>query len=173
MCAGESDIPANTKNANTKNVRYALPVCPSLWLVSGGRGVIPVTRMNESWHRYECVIALVCTILVTRMHELCPTYERVMAHTCFATQIWRSPATMEKSCDLCVRDLCVCDLCVCVLSVCDLCLCVICVCVICVCAICVRDDLCVRDDTNREVGGWGRDPQKCTGRDWGMGSSTI
>ena len=25
----------------------------------------------------------------------------------------------------------------------------------------------------REVGGWGRDPQKCTGRDWGMGSSTI
>ena len=24
-----------------------------------------------------------------------------------------------------------------------------------------------------EVGGWGRDPQKCTGRDWGMGSSTI
>ena len=27
--------------------------------------------------------------------------------------------------------------------------------------------------THREVGGWGRDPQKCTGRDWGMGSSTI
>ena len=25
----------------------------------------------------------------------------------------------------------------------------------------------------REVGGWGRDPNKCTGRDWGMGSSTI
>ena len=22
-------------------------------------------------------------------------------------------------------------------------------------------------------GGWGRDPKKCTGRDWGMGSSTI
>ena len=27
--------------------------------------------------------------------------------------------------------------------------------------------------TEREVGGWGRDPKKCTGRDWGMGSSTI
>jgi len=27
--------------------------------------------------------------------------------------------------------------------------------------------------TLREVGSWGRDPQKCTGRDWGMGSSTI
>jgi len=27
--------------------------------------------------------------------------------------------------------------------------------------------------TIREVGGWGRDPKKCTGRDWGMGSSTI
>jgi len=27
--------------------------------------------------------------------------------------------------------------------------------------------------SNREVGGWGRDPKKCTGRDWGMGSSTI
>ena len=26
---------------------------------------------------------------------------------------------------------------------------------------------------NREVGGWGRDPKKCTGRDWGMGSGTI
>ena len=26
---------------------------------------------------------------------------------------------------------------------------------------------------DREVGGWGRDPKKCTGRDWGMGSSTI
>jgi len=26
---------------------------------------------------------------------------------------------------------------------------------------------------SREVGGWGRDPKKCTGRDWGMGSSTI
>ena len=25
----------------------------------------------------------------------------------------------------------------------------------------------------REVGGWGRDPKKCTGRDWGMGSSNI
>jgi len=24
-----------------------------------------------------------------------------------------------------------------------------------------------------EVGGWGRDPKKCTGRDWGMGSSSI
>ena len=24
-----------------------------------------------------------------------------------------------------------------------------------------------------EVGGWGRDPKKCTGRDWGMGSSTL
>jgi len=24
-----------------------------------------------------------------------------------------------------------------------------------------------------EVGGWGRDPKKCTRRDWGMGSSTI
>ena len=24
-----------------------------------------------------------------------------------------------------------------------------------------------------EVGGWGRDPEKCTGRGWGMGSSTI
>ena len=24
-----------------------------------------------------------------------------------------------------------------------------------------------------EVGGWGRDPKQCTGRDWGMGSSTI
>jgi len=21
-----------------------------------------------------------------------------------------------------------------------------------------------------EIGGWGRDPNKCTGRDWGMGS---
>ena len=27
--------------------------------------------------------------------------------------------------------------------------------------------------TRREVGGWGRHPKKCTGRDWGMGSSTI
>ena len=27
--------------------------------------------------------------------------------------------------------------------------------------------------TWREVGGWGRDPKKCTGRDWEMGSSTI
>jgi len=26
---------------------------------------------------------------------------------------------------------------------------------------------------HREVGGWGRDPKKCTGRNWGMGSSTI
>jgi len=28
-------------------------------------------------------------------------------------------------------------------------------------------------DKNGEVGGWGRDPKICTGRDWGMGSSTI
>jgi len=26
---------------------------------------------------------------------------------------------------------------------------------------------------SREVGGWGRDPKKCTGSIWGMGSSTI
>ena len=25
----------------------------------------------------------------------------------------------------------------------------------------------------REVGGWSRAPKNCTGRDWGMGSSTI
>jgi len=33
----------------------------------------------------------------------------------------------------------------------------------------------MRDMTHShgEVGGWGRDPKKCTGRDWGMGSSTI
>ena len=30
------------------------------------------------------------------------------------------------------------------------------------------DDVC-----RREVGSWGRDPKICTGRDWGMGSSTI
>jgi len=28
-------------------------------------------------------------------------------------------------------------------------------------------------DKNGEVGGWGRDQKICTGRDWGMGSSTI
>ena len=28
-------------------------------------------------------------------------------------------------------------------------------------------------EPNGEVGGWGRDTKKCTGRDWGMGSSTI
>ena len=27
--------------------------------------------------------------------------------------------------------------------------------------------------SSREVGGWGREPKKCTGRDWEMGSSTI
>ena len=31
----------------------------------------------------------------------------------------------------------------------------------------------VGSEVLREVGGWGRDPKKCTGRDWGMGSSTI
>jgi len=30
-----------------------------------------------------------------------------------------------------------------------------------------------QNEVDREVGGWGRDPKKCTGRDWGMGSSTI
>ena len=30
-----------------------------------------------------------------------------------------------------------------------------------------------KSPTAREVGGWGRDPKKCTGRGWGMGSSTI
>ena len=29
------------------------------------------------------------------------------------------------------------------------------------------------DHQEGEVGGWGRDPKKCTGRGWGMGSSTI
>jgi len=36
--------------------------------------------------------------------------------------------------------------------------------------VCVRVRVGVR---YREVGGWGRDPKECTGRDWGMGSSTI
>jgi len=30
-----------------------------------------------------------------------------------------------------------------------------------------------KSTSSREVGSWGRDPKKCTGRDWGMGSSTI
>jgi len=33
--------------------------------------------------------------------------------------------------------------------------------------------MCVCVRVYGEVGGWGRDPKKCTGRDWGMGSSTI
>ena len=39
-----------------------------------------------------------------------------------------------------------------------------------------RDELVessIRPDEHGEVEGWGRDPKKCTGRDWGMGSSTI
>jgi len=37
-----------------------------------------------------------------------------------------------------------------------------------------REIICiVGGDTCGEVGGWGRDPKKCTGRGWGMGSSTI
>ena len=31
----------------------------------------------------------------------------------------------------------------------------------------------IEPTVGREVGGWGRDPKKCTGRGWGMGSSTI
>ena len=31
----------------------------------------------------------------------------------------------------------------------------------------------VNEHRRREVGGWGRDPKKCTGSIWGMGSSTI
>jgi len=31
--------------------------------------------------------------------------------------------------------------------------------------------MCVHCVVWGEVGGWGRDPKKCTGRDWGMGSS--
>jgi len=31
----------------------------------------------------------------------------------------------------------------------------------------------VQKEYRREVGGWGRDPKKCTGRGWGMGSSSI
>jgi len=27
--------------------------------------------------------------------------------------------------------------------------------------------------SKREVGGWGRDPKKCTGRDWGMESYPL
>jgi len=39
----------------------------------------------------------------------------------------------------------------------------------------IYDTLLYMHDTHcyREVGGWGRDPKKCTERDWGMGSSTI
>jgi len=33
--------------------------------------------------------------------------------------------------------------------------------------------MCEGNTIRGEVGGWGRDPKKCTGRDWGMGSSTI
>ena len=40
------------------------------------------------------------------------------------------------------------------------------------------DSICACDMTHSygwlgEVGGWGRDSKKCTGRDWSMGSSTI
>jgi len=40
-----------------------------------------------------------------------------------------------------------------------------------VCYVCMFDEM--FDEMFGEVGGWGRDPKKCTGRDWGMGSSTI
>ena len=69
---------------------------------------------------------------------------------------------------------CVC-VCVCV-SLRDFVRVCLCVCV-CMCAcMCVRSHvhpLCAYSSERREVGGWGRDPKKCTGRDWGMGSSTI
>ena len=34
-------------------------------------------------------------------------------------------------------------------------------------------EIVLKSQQEREVGGWGRDPKKCTGRDWGMVSSTI
>ena len=43
-----------------------------------------------------------------------------------------------------------------------------CMCDVCICFLPIPPFM-----HRREVGGWGRDPQKCTGRDWGMGSSTI
>ena len=46
-------------------------------------------------------------------------------------------------------------------------------CVIFVCHFCVSDSETGTQPAQREVGGWGRDPKKCAGRDWGMGSSTI
>ena len=45
-----------------------------------------------------------------------------------------------------------------------------------VCCLGLRGHMLVSLDVSMslgEVGGWGRDPKKCTGRDWGMGSSTI
>ena len=50
--------------------------------------------------------------------------------------------------------------------------------IVCDSCICVLEFISVRPRwpramARREVGGWGRDPKKCTGRDWGMGSSTI
>ena len=40
-------------------------------------------------------------------------------------------------------------------------------------SICEYDAEILSKGLRGEVGGWGRDPKKCTGRDWGMGSSTI
>ena len=37
----------------------------------------------------------------------------------------------------------------------------------------IKADGGVMDGIVGEVGGWGRDPKICTGRHWGMGSSTI
>jgi len=55
------------------------------------------------------------------------------------------------------------------------CFAVTCITLVCVCVcVCERErERKKRDYVQREVGGWGRDPTKCTGRDWGMGASTI
>ena len=81
----------------------------------------------------------------------------------------------------CLRTRALSPVCVCML----VCVCV-CECVyeyVCVCTLARACLKCVfhfseirrrcRGVESREVGGWGRDPKKCTGRDWGMGSSTI
>jgi len=124
------------------------------------RHVCDATSSLYVWHgSFTCVTRIVMTISDnigtlayashgSHMNESRRTHERVMTYYRIGAPKWHQCSVEQSACMW--RDS-----------------------FICVTWLSHTRDMTYTNAWGWEVGGWGRDPKKCTGRDWGMGSSTI
>ena len=184
----------------TSHVTHMSESCDSYQWVMSQIWEENFTHMNESWHTYQWVTSHIWMENVTHMNLSWHTHGWVLSHIRMShvAHVNESGVFRQRYCCYCAcrKIIHMCDMThsyvwhdsfICVtwlIHMCDMTRSYVwydsSICVADInksyevlrlcwgCACCSSEN-----HSHGEVGDWGRDPKKCTGRDWGMGSSTI